>query len=149
VHNTDMHWSITDKALRKSLISRYPIISFFTLAFALGAGTVYLVVQGVLPAGLALASVLSASIAGIVMTAIEDGRTGLKLMLSRLLIWRVGIGYWLFAILFIVPVIPLGSLVNPLFNGDPVSFRNMKPTFDILPMFLGFFIVAGLGEELG
>jgi membrane protease YdiL (CAAX protease family) len=139
----------TDTTARPSFVHRYPIVSFYILALALGAGTVYLVVRGVLPTSLALAAALSASIAGIIMTAVEDGRAGLKLMLSRLLIWRVGIGYWLFAILFLVPAILLGSVVNPLFNGDPISFSNMKPAFEILPMFISFFIVAGLGQELG
>jgi hypothetical protein len=122
---------------------------FIILAMALGTGTVYLVVQGILPSGAALASALSASIAGIVMTAAEDGRAGLKLMLKRLLIWRVGIGYWLFALLFLVPAILLGSTVNPLFNGDPLSFSKIQPAFEILPMFIIFFLVAGLGQELG
>ena len=70
-------------------------------------------------------------------------------MLSRLLIWRVGIGYWLFAILFVLLAIVLGSMVNPLFDGDPLNFSNMKPAFQIVPMFISFFIVAGLGQELG
>ena len=138
-----------EPTLHSSFLHRYPIASFYILALALGAGTVYLVVKGVLPAVLALASALSASIAGIIMTAVEDGRAGLKLMLSRLLIWRVGIGYWLFAILILVPAILLGSVVNPLFNGDSISFGNMKSALGILPMFIGFFIVAGLGQELG
>jgi membrane protease YdiL (CAAX protease family) len=96
-----------------------------------------------------LSSALSASIAGIIMTAILDGKAGLKLMLSRVLIWRVGIGYWLFSILFLVPVILLGSLLNPLFNGTPISLNNMELAFNILPLFVVFFIVAGLGQELG
>jgi membrane protease YdiL (CAAX protease family) len=95
---------------------RYPVASFYILALALGAAIVYLVVQGILPSGLALAAALSASIAGIIMTAVEDGRAGLQLMLSRLLIWRVGIGYWLFAILFVPLAVLLGSMVNPLFD---------------------------------
>ena len=70
-------------------------------------------------------------------------------MFSRLLIWRVGIGYWIFATLFLVPTILLGSLANPLFNGEVMSFSNMKPAFNILPMFISFFIIAGLGQELG
>ena len=123
--------------------------AFFVLAMVLGAGTVYLVVQGILPAGITLAAALSASIAGIIVTVVEDGRAGLKLMLSRLLIWRVGIGYWLFAFLFLVPAVLIGSVANPLFGGDPLSFRNIEPAFDIVPMFVMFFIVAGLGEELG
>ena len=139
----------TDKISQPNFVHRYQIISFFLLAVALGTGTVYLVVRGILPASLALASALSASIAGIIITAVVDGRAGLKLMWSRLLIWRVGMGYWFFAILFLVPAILLGSVVNPLFNGDPISFSDMKPAFDILPMFIIFFIVAGLGQELG
>jgi membrane protease YdiL (CAAX protease family) len=135
--------------MRPSFIHRYPVASFYILALSLGAGTVFLVVEGVLPSSLALAAALSPSIAGTIIIAVEDGRAGLKLMLSRLLIWRVGIGYWLFAMLFILPAILLGSMVNPLFEGDPLSFNNMKPSFEILPMFIGFFIVAGLGEELG
>ena len=134
--------------LDRSLV-RYSVAAFFILAMVLGAGTVYLIVQGVLPAGIILAAALSASIAGIIMTVVEDGPAGLKLMLSRLLIWRVGIGYWLFAFLFLVPAILIGSVVNPLFNGDPLSLRNMKPAFAIVPMFIMFFIIAGLGEELG
>lgn len=139
----------TDKISRPSSIHRYSIVWFYILVLILGTGVVYLVVRGILPAELVLSSALSASIAGIIMTAIEDGGSGLKLMLRRLLIWRVGIGYWLFSFLFLVPAILLGSLVNPLFNGDPVSFGNMKPSFDILPMFIAFFIFAGLGQELG
>ena len=70
-------------------------------------------------------------------------------MLRRLLIWRVGIGYWLFAFLFIVPAFLFGSLANSLFGGDPLSLKDMKPAFGILPMFIIFFIVARLGQELG
>ena len=139
----------TNRALEKSFMQRYSIALYCLLAFVLGAGKVYFVIWSGLPPDLVLASVFSASIAGIIITAVEDGRAGLKLMLSRLLIWRVGFGYWLFALLFLVPAILLGALVNPLFNGDPLSFKDMQPAFNILPMFITFVIVAGLGQELG
>ena len=132
-----------------SFIQKNPIVSFFILVLILGTSIILLVFQGVMPAELALSAVLSASMAGIIMTAILDGKAGLKLLLKRLLIWRVGIGYWLFATLFLVPTILLGSLFNPFFNGTPVSISNLKLTLGILPMFVIFFIVAGLGEELG
>ena len=139
----------TEKHHNSNLIKRFPVFTFLILAWALGASTIILVAQGMIPSNLVLVSVLSASIAGIIMTAVEDGKAGLKLMVSRLLIWRVVIGYWFFAIIFIVPVIILGSLFNPLFNGEPISFREFKPAFGILPMYMVFFIVAGLGQELG
>lgn len=134
---------------RSSFIGKYSVAGYFILAMVLGAGTIYLVVQGTIPSGLALASVLSASMAGIIMTLVEDGRDGLKLMLRRLLIWRVGIGYWLFAFLFLLLAIFFGSLLNPLFKGEPLSLDNLQLTYAILPMFIIFFIVAGLGQELG
>jgi hypothetical protein len=103
----------------------------------------------VLPAGLALAAALSASIAGIIVTALVDGKAGLQLMLSRLLIWRVGIGYWLFALLSLLSAFLAGSLLNPLFNGDSPSYAGIDPGVETLAMFISFFIVAGLGQELG
>jgi membrane protease YdiL (CAAX protease family) len=139
----------TDTNKQFGFLHRYPLVSFSILALALGTGTVTLVVQGILPANVALASSLSASIAGIIMIAVEDGRAGLNKMLKQLLIWRVGIGYWLFALLFLVPAILLGSIANPLFNGDPLSISKMDLALEILPMFIIFFIVAGLGQELG
>ena len=78
----------TNRTPETSFVRRYSIVLFCLLAFVLGAGMVYFVIWSGLPPDLVLASVLSASIAGIIMTAVEDGRAGLKLMLSRLLIWR-------------------------------------------------------------
>jgi hypothetical protein len=69
-----------EKISKPSFAHKYPIISFFILAVALGAGTVYLVMWRRLPSELALASVFSSSIAGIIITAIVDGEVGLKLM---------------------------------------------------------------------
>lgn len=138
-----------ERTERLSYIHRYPIVSFFIVALILGTGTLALVFRGLVPERLALSSVLSASIAGIVLTAMLDGKAGLKLLLSRVLIWRVGIGYWFFAVLFFAFAVLIGSLFNPIFNGDPVSFSNLKLTLEILPMFIIFFIVAGLGQELG
>jgi membrane protease YdiL (CAAX protease family) len=135
--------------MRQGFLHRHAVACFFILAMALGAGIVSLVVSGILSSSLALASVLSASIAGIAMTAIEDGRAGLKLLLSRVLIWRVRAGYWIVAILFPIPVFLLGSLFNPIFGGDAIDLSNLVPAFPILPAFVGFFVVAGLGQELG
>jgi hypothetical protein len=139
----------THQSTRLNFIVRYPVVSFYLLALLLGTGTITLIIQGVIPARLVLSSALSASIAGIIMTAIIDGKAGLRLILRRVFIWRAGIGYWLFAILFLVPAVTLGSSLNPFFNGDPISFDNLKLDFNILPMFIVFLIAAGLGQELG
>jgi len=131
------------------VIQRYPIASFFILALVLGGGTICLAFQGIIPANLALSSVLSASISGVLMTALLDGVDGLTLMLRRVLTWRAGVGYWLFSLLFILPALLLGSTLNPLFDADPISFGEIEPAFNLLPLFLLFTLVAGLGQELG
>lgn len=132
-----------------SFIARHSVAAFFVLATALGGGMLALVIGGYLPPRFAASSMLSASIAGIVVSAWEDGRSGLKRMLSRLLIWRVPIGYWLFACFFIASAYLLGSIANPAFGGDPLNFSPQGRTFPILPMFILFFFAAGIGQELG
>ena len=67
---------------------RNPILGFFLLAVLLGTGVIFLVVQGLIPGQLALLSVFSASIAGIVMTIVDEGATGVRTLLRRLWIWR-------------------------------------------------------------
>lgn len=133
----------------RNLILKYQLATFFLLAFLLGAGSVVLVGQGILPSGVGLTSALSASGAGIIVAAAAGGRSGLRRLLQQLLIWRVGIGYWLFSLLFPIVAFLLGSLLNPLFGGEPLVFRGTEPVFGILPMFAAFLVVAGLGQELG
>jgi hypothetical protein len=132
-----------------NFIKKYAIASYYILALLLGAGITYLVVQRVFPAGLILLAAASASLAGIIITGIADGREGLKLLFGRLLIWRVGIGYWLFAVLFLGVAVLVGLYLNPFFGGEAADFSNMQPLYQIVPMFILFIITAGLGEELG
>jgi membrane protease YdiL (CAAX protease family) len=129
--------------------NRFSIAAFLLLAEALGTGVILLVVLEALPSSLAMASMLSASIAGVIMTAIEEGRTGLRRLLGRLLIWRAGLVYWLFALAFIPAAILVGSLSNPLFKGEQLSFGAADQAFPILAMYILFFAGAGLGQELG
>lgn len=130
-------------------INKYAIASFYILSLILGAGTVYLVVLQVLPAGLTMIAALSASLSAIIITAIAEGKDGLKKLFSRLLIWRTGIGYWAFALFILPPTILLGLFLNPIFGGESIDLSNMQPLYTIVPMLIMFFITAGLGEEIG
>jgi membrane protease YdiL (CAAX protease family) len=140
---------IIEKTSKQRLIHRFPIISFFALAWILGAVVVSITLWGELPSEFVLSSVFSSSFAGILMTAVLDRKSGLKRMFSRLLIWRVGIGYWLFALFFVLMAVIIGSLFNPLFQGDSISLQQLEPAFNIPLMFFSFFIISGLGQELG
>jgi len=130
-------------------MKRYPVAAFYIVALLLGGVFTYLVVKRVVPSGFIFIAASSASLSGIIITAIADGKTGLKKLLGRLLIWRARIGYWVFAVLFLAPATLLGLCSNPLFGGETIDLSNMQPLFQILPMFIMFIITAGLGEELG
>jgi hypothetical protein len=132
-----------------TLINKNAIVAFYVLALLLGTAFTYPVVLGVLPSGLILIAASSASLSGIIITAITDGKKGLKTLFGRLLIWRAGFGWWLFAILFLGFAAPLGLFLNPLFGGDGMDLTHMQPMYLIVPMLIMNFITAGLGEELG
>ncbi len=133
----------------RRFINKYAIASYYILALILGGVITYLVVQRVLPAGLIIIAALSASLSAIIITAIAEGKDGLKKLFSRLRIRRIGIGYWAFAFFILPPTILLGFYLNPLFGGESIDLSNIQPLYTIVPMFIMFFIAAGLGEEIG
>ncbi|MCK4899830.1 MAG: CPBP family intramembrane metalloprotease, partial [Anaerolineales bacterium] len=92
----------------------------------------------------------SASLAGIILTAIVSGKAGLREMFRRLLIWRAGTGWWGFA-LFAFALLYLGGLVlAALFSGSTLNLNLTQPLYMFIPLFImKFFLDAGLGEELG
>jgi membrane protease YdiL (CAAX protease family) len=83
------------------------------------------------------------------MTALLDGKEGLGLLFRRILIWQVDFSYWLFALFFLIPAISFGSLMNPIFKGNPISFSGFAFRLPLLLMFLVFLITAGTGQEFG
>ena len=111
----------------KRLVVRYPIVSFFVIAFA-GAWLALLPLLldrhgiGLLPVMLPdvvffpLAAIAGPTLASFVMTAVTDGRTGIRQLLSRYIRWRVGIQWYMLAIfgpvllLFISESLLLGTL---------------------------------------
>jgi membrane protease YdiL (CAAX protease family) len=133
----------------KNLIIKNPLTSYFILAMAVGASIIVLAAKGIIPSSIALASVFSASFSGVILTAVVDGRAGLLRLFRRLSLWRVGVGYWLFSVLCIVPIYLLGSMFNSLFGGDSLVYSHTGPILMIVPLFIGFFIISGLGQELG
>jgi len=69
----------------------------FIVAEILGGGMIAGISAGVLPEIFFLIAAFSASLAGVILTAIVSGKAGLREMFRRLLIWRAGVGWWIFA----------------------------------------------------
>lgn len=136
--------------MNNSKLLNKQIIIFYSLALLLGGLVSFLVVKNVLPTGLIFLAAASASISGIITTAIFDGKDGVKKLFGRLLIWRAKARYWLFALFFLGIAVPLGALMNPFVGGDAMDLSKMHQSIlMIVPMFAMFMITAGLGEEIG
>lgn len=132
-----------------AFVKQYPALSLLALSSFLGILPMALVYTGLLPSGASQLGALSASAAGIILAAIESRKRGVQELLRRALIWRVGIGWWAFALLFtgIISAATL-ALVN-LFGDRSVALTGVVPWFDLLPMAIILTIFAGLGEEFG
>jgi membrane protease YdiL (CAAX protease family) len=92
----------------------------------------------------------SASLAGIILTAIVSGKAGLREMFRRLLFWRAGIGWWAFALIAFALMYLGGLVLAALFSGSTLIVNLAQPLYMFFPLFImKFFLDAGLGEELG
>jgi hypothetical protein len=132
-----------------NLVKKYPALSLFILALIFGVAPMAPVVAGLLPPAFYQLGALSASAAGIILAAVEGRKGGVRELLGRVLIWRVGIGWWLFALLF--PAIPAAGsqYLSSLFGGPSVDWSGVGPLYSIIPLLLFLIVFAGLGEEFG
>lgn len=130
-------------------VKRYPGLSLFVLAMILGAATLAPVAVGLAPPAFFQLTALSASAAGIILAAVDGGKSAVRELLRRVLIWRVGLGWWFVALLF--PVIPtIGALyLAALFGRQAVDWADVSPVYSVIPALLLLIAFAGLGEEFG
>ncbi len=122
------------------LLRRYPLISFFVLAY--GISWTYVIVFLVawpLPDTIVTntPALLGPVVAGFVMTAVTGGKAGVRQLLRRFVIWRVGAAWYLFALLGI-PAFYIASIA--LVPGALASFR--APTLTAALLYPVFFLVV-------
>jgi membrane protease YdiL (CAAX protease family) len=139
------------------IIQRRPLLCFYLLAFAITWGVW-------LPAAAATAGWLpfmipraldgaayfcGPSLAAIIVVAATDGRTGVHALLGRLLAWRVGAGWYVFALLW-RPALFVVTLA--LLAARGIALAPLDPWDRLVSRFLLFTLlglVAYVGEEIG
>jgi membrane protease YdiL (CAAX protease family) len=90
-----------------------------------------------LPEWLEILTGWAPGIAAIVITGILAGRAGIRRLLGRFLIWRVGIGWYLAALFLLASVILGGIGLHVLFGGEmPVIPAAGAPLWQIALIFL-------------
>jgi uncharacterized protein len=145
-----------------NLISRHPVVSYYFLTFAISVGGVFLLVgsPGDIPATseqvarlfpmALLATLAGPSIAGLLLTGLIDGKHGFRELVSRLLRWRVGAGWYALALLTF-PVIATMALFS-LSLTSPIYLPAIVRTDDKIALILaavGVGLGYGLFEEIG
>ena len=132
-----------------AFVKKYPAISLLVLAMIFGIVPTLAMAAGLLPPWATQLGALSSSLAAIVLVVVEGRKGGLRDLLGRFLIWRVGIQWWAFALLFaIIPSVAALYLFN-LLGGPPVDWSGLPPLYTVVPMFIMLTIAAGMGEEFG
>lgn len=132
-----------------AIVKKYPVISLLILSMILGFMPVLAVSAGLLSPGWIQLGALSASLAAIILVLIEGRKGGLRELLSRALIWRVGIRWWVFALFFMLVPSVATLYLYQLLGGPAVDWSVLQPWYMVIPMFIFLTIAAGIGEEFG
>jgi uncharacterized protein len=151
-------------AAREGLLARHPLVFYTLIAYA-GTWLVWLPfllsVDGLglmsfsspLPLVVigGLGTFTGPALGAFVMTGITEGKEGLRRLLRKMVLWRVGLRWYLLTFLGFPVILTLGTIVVP---GNLATFEVMDP-LSLLLAYVPFFvypalIIGGpLGEEPG
>jgi uncharacterized protein len=143
-------------------IKTHPLLTYYAVVFAISWGGVLLLVGG--PGGIpgtpqqidrliwlvVLTLELGPPVAGLLLTGLVSGRAGYRQLLSRLLRWRVGVGWYALALLT-APLLALAvvvalSLTSPAYLPGILTTRDKA---SVLLIAIATGLLGGFGEELG
>ena len=150
------------RAPREGLLARHPLIFYFLIAYAFswlvwvplalsedGAGLLSFRGPIGVSAAVVIASFVGPFLSAFIMTGVTEGREGIGRLLRRCVLWRVGFGWYLFALIGIPMILVLGVLVLP---GALASFKGLAslvPPMPWLSLIVYVFFHGPLGEEPG
>lgn len=129
-----------------------PLITFFLLSYAL-MWACFSAVALAIPAGTPLGRVLlllgtfAPSLAAVWVTARAEGGAGVRRLLGRILRWRVGAKWYVFAIGFTAAVKLTAALLERVTTGAWPRF-GVEPLY-LLPVAIAFSTPFQAGEEVG
>jgi membrane protease YdiL (CAAX protease family) len=147
----------------KALIKRHPVLAFYVLVFAISWGGILLVIGGhgaipgtkeqvetLMPFAL-LALFAGPSVAGLVLIGLVHGRAGFRDLFTRMTRWRVGIRWYVVALLaaplMVTTVLLALSLTSPEFLPRLLTAHD-RATLLLFGIGAGL-VGGGLLEELG
>lgn len=128
----------------KAAFQRHPLFAMYALMFILAWSVMIpqaLYSQGIIAAPLPMALELlvgwAPAISAVTVSAIIAGKAGVSSLLRRLLIWKVGVQYYLVALFLLAAVILGGVGLNSLLGGGPAPIPAAgSPAFNVAVSFL-------------
>ena len=148
-------------AAREGLLARHPLVFYFLIAYALswlawlplvlskdGAGLLSFRTPIGFYTTLAIAS-FGPFLSAFFMTGVTEGRIGIGRLLRRIVLWRVGLRWYLFGLLGIPAILVLSVIVLP---GAMASFQglaSLAPLPFLSLLVYVFFLGGPFGEETG
>ena len=147
----------------KGLLARHPLVSFFVLAYALtwlawspwylsedGIGLLTYDGESISDYLNTVALILGPTLSAFIMTGVIGGREGVRRLVRRIVLWRVGVRWYLFVLLGIPAIILLSTVVMP---GALASFQAsaVPSTLFLYVVASPIFLFAGgpVFEEIG
>lgn len=140
----------------KTILQRYPLFFYFALAYGIAWGGSLLVAatKGFDPGRVGMSEILimflcmlaGPSLASVVLTAVCEGKQGLKNLFARLKNWRFS-GRWAAVAILTVPVLSVSTLLLLTALVSPVY----KPQVTLTNLAFGLIAgsLAGFFEEIG
>src|SRR5215211_6077432 len=132
----------------RGLLIRHPLVSFFVMTYALtwlawspwylsedGIGLLSYDGESVSDYLNTVALILGPTLSAFIMTGVTEGREGLRRLLRRIVLWRVGFRWYLFVLAGIPAIIVVSTVVVP---GALASFQASA-----VPSTLFLYVVAG------
>jgi uncharacterized protein len=138
------------------LLRRYPLTAFFLLAYALTWP--YMIVDalgshGLLPYRLSVLLLIpmgyGPTFAALIVTGAISGKAGIRMLLRRLLIWRVGLSWYAIAMFGSIILSAIAVVVYAGLTGTPPVLPAVSAQILLTAPLL--FLIGGLlnGEEIG
>ena len=143
---------------QRGLLARHPLISFFVMAYAFswiawspwvlseeGVGLLPFELSGATSGLLSAAAILlGPTLSAFIMTGVTEGRAGVRRLLHRIVLWRVGLRWYLFALIGIPLVMVLGTVILP---EGLASLLGLGPGY-VLTYLSTYVLVVILGGSL-
>jgi uncharacterized protein len=131
-----------------SFIKRHPQVTFWALAWSTWSIGWYLASK--YPSDLWYLFIYGPFLIGLAVTAVADGRPGVRTYFSRMVRWRVGIRWYVVA-LFLPLVINLAAAGLNILTGASISPTFQTPAWSALIAAFVFpsLLLIALGEESG